>query len=44
MASILIHCSHPETAKAPITGFSFTVEYGEGNNVRFCGPANSAEL
>jgi hypothetical protein len=35
MARILIHRSHPVDAKAPITGFSFTVEYGEGSRVRF---------
>jgi hypothetical protein len=35
MASITIHHSHPENAGTPVTGFTFTVEYGEGKRVRF---------
>ena len=35
MASILIHCSRPEDAGSPITGFAFTIEYDQGKQVRF---------
>jgi hypothetical protein len=35
MARIFIHRSHPENAEAPITGFTFTIEYEDGKQVRF---------
>ena len=35
MGSILIHCSRPENAGSPITGFAFTIEYDQGKQVRF---------
>jgi hypothetical protein len=35
MATIIIHHSHPENVVDPVTGFTFTVEYGEGQRVRF---------
>jgi hypothetical protein len=35
MARIFIHRSHPESAEDPITGFTFTIEYDDGKQVRF---------
>lgn len=35
MARISIHSSHPERTEGPITGFAFTIEYGEGKQVSF---------
>jgi hypothetical protein len=35
MARIFIHRSHPENAADPITGFTFTIEYDAGKQVRF---------
>jgi hypothetical protein len=35
MAKIFIHRSHPANAEDPITGFTFTIEYEDGKQVRF---------
>jgi hypothetical protein len=35
MATIFIHRSHPENSEDPITGFTFTIEYEDGKQVRF---------
>jgi hypothetical protein len=35
MARIFIHRSHPDNAEHPVTGFTFTIEYNEGKQVRF---------
>jgi hypothetical protein len=35
MAKIFIHRSHSENAADPITGFTFTIEYSDGKQVRF---------
>lgn len=35
MASITIHCSRPESPDGAIAGLAFTIEYGEGKQVRF---------
>lgn len=35
MARIFIHHSHPENAIDPVTGFTFTIAYDQGKQVRF---------